>query len=89
MNVGMCCFTPVRVDLSTIRCNLVHMTASSTPTSLGAGQVLDGVPVVPGVRYAPVIRPGRLPAIEDLDPGGELAEDERSEERRVGKECRL
>jgi phosphotransferase system enzyme I (PtsI) len=56
------------------------MTASSTPTSLGAGQVLTGVPVVPGVRYAPVIRPGRLPAIEDLDPGGELAEDKRDGE---------
>ncbi|WP_445168001.1 phosphoenolpyruvate--protein phosphotransferase [Mycolicibacterium sp. Dal123E01] len=56
------------------------MTASSTPTSLGAGQVLTGVPVVPGVRYAPVIRPGRLPTIEDLDPGGEIAEDNRDGE---------
>ncbi|WP_319436160.1 phosphoenolpyruvate--protein phosphotransferase [Mycobacterium sp. RTGN5] len=56
------------------------MPDSSTPTSLGAGQVLTGVPVVPGVRYAPVIRPGRLPAIDDLDPGGELAEDKRDGE---------
>ncbi|TGD89943.1 phosphoenolpyruvate--protein phosphotransferase [Mycolicibacterium sp. CH28] len=76
----MCCFTPVRVDLSMNCCNVVHMTASSTPTSLGAGRVLTGVPVVPGVRYAPVIRPGRLPAIDDLDPGGEVAEIERDAE---------
>ncbi len=56
------------------------MPAASTPTSLGAGQVLVGVPVVPGVQYAPVIRPGRLPAIEDLDTGGQLAEGERAAE---------
>jgi phosphoenolpyruvate-protein phosphotransferase (PTS system enzyme I) len=41
------------------------MTASSPPTSLpAAGTVLHGVPVVPGVVYAPVIRPGRLPVVE-------------------------
>ena len=41
------------------------MTASSPPTSLPAvGTVLHGVPVVPGVQYAPVIRPGRLPAVD-------------------------
>ncbi|MCV7174420.1 phosphoenolpyruvate-utilizing N-terminal domain-containing protein, partial [Mycolicibacterium sphagni] len=56
------------------------MTASSTPTSHGAGPVLTGVPVVPGVRYAPVIRPGRLPAIEDLDPGGDIADGQREAE---------
>ena len=31
-----------------------------------AGSVLRGVPVVAGVRYAPVIRPGRPPAFEGL-----------------------
>jgi len=35
--------------------------------------VLQGVPVVPGVRFAPVIRANRLPTIDDLDPGGVLA----------------
>jgi phosphoenolpyruvate-protein phosphotransferase (PTS system enzyme I) len=67
-------FTPVRVDLSTVSCNLIHMTASSLPTSLPpenastehpAGTVLRGVPVVAGVQYAPVIRPGRLPVVDD------------------------
>lgn len=61
------------------------MSASYTPTSLDAddqssGTVLQGVPVVSGVRYAAVIRPGRLPALEDLDPGGEVAESDRAEE---------
>jgi phosphotransferase system enzyme I (PtsI) len=49
------------------------MTASSPPTSRPqdsavasppAGTVLRGVPVVAGVRYAPVIRPGRLPVVD-------------------------
>ena len=49
------------------------MTASSPPTSrpqdsasagYPAGTVLRGVPVVAGVQYAPVIRPGRLPVVE-------------------------
>ena len=39
--------------------------------------MLQGVPVVPGVRFAPVIRTNRLPSVEQLDPGGELAEPER------------
>ncbi len=56
------------------------MTASSTPTSLSAGSVLSGVPVVPGVRYAPVIRPGRLPAIDELDPGGQIGDEQRESE---------
>ncbi|MFN8032571.1 MAG: phosphoenolpyruvate--protein phosphotransferase [Mycobacterium sp.] len=54
------------------------MSASVTPTSLGA--VLTGVPVVPGVRFAPVIRPGRLPALDELDPGGQVAEPDREAE---------
>jgi len=44
------------------------------------GTVLHGVPVVPGVRFAPVIRPGRLPALGDLDPGGAIAEADRDAE---------
>jgi phosphotransferase system enzyme I (PtsI) len=49
------------------------MTASSPPTSrqqdrapagYPAGTVLRGVPVVAGVQYAPVIRPGRLPSVD-------------------------
>ncbi|WP_420371943.1 phosphoenolpyruvate--protein phosphotransferase [Mycolicibacterium smegmatis] len=47
------------------------MSASSVP-------VLHGVPVVPGVRYAPVIRPGRLPVIEL--PDTEVAEPDRAAE---------
>jgi len=38
------------------------------------------VPVVPGVRFAPVIRANRLPGIDDLDPGGVLAELDRPAE---------
>ncbi|MDT5183386.1 MAG: phosphoenolpyruvate-protein phosphotransferase system enzyme [Mycobacterium sp.] len=52
------------------------MTASSPPTSRlqgsasaghPAGTVLRGVPVVAGVQYAPVIRPGRLPTSVEVD----------------------
>ena len=52
------------------------MTASSPPTSppqdgasVGhpAGVVLQGVPVVAGIRYAAVIRPGRPPAVDETD----------------------
>jgi len=58
------------------------MSAAYTPTSLGAetGIVLTGVPVVPGVRFAPVIRPGRLPDLDELDPGGEISEADRDAE---------
>ena len=45
-----------------------------------ASQVLSGVPVVPGVRFAPVIRVNRMPTIEDLDPGVEVAEQKRADE---------
>ncbi len=41
---------------------------------------LQGVPVVPGVRFAPVIRANRLPAIHELDTGGEVAEADRPAE---------
>lgn len=50
------------------------MAETTSPT------VLQGVPVVPGVRFAPVIRTNRLPSVEQLDPGGELAEPQRSTE---------
>ncbi|WP_137146294.1 phosphoenolpyruvate--protein phosphotransferase [Mycolicibacterium sp. CR10] len=72
-------FTPERVDLSTDSCNLVHMTASSSLTSLSTGTVLQGVPVVAGVQYAPVIRPGKLPAL-DADSAPEVAEADRPAE---------
>ncbi|MDX6732954.1 MAG: phosphoenolpyruvate-protein phosphotransferase system enzyme, partial [Baekduia sp.] len=64
----MCCFTPVCVDLSINSCNLIHMSTSpsttSHPTQLAAGTVLQGVPAVAGVQYAPVIRPGARPPVE-------------------------
>jgi phosphotransferase system enzyme I (PtsI) len=47
----------------------------STPST-----VLQGVPVVPGVRFAPVLRANRLPAITELDPGVEVPEADRSAE---------
>lgn len=49
------------------------MTSAQTP-------VLHGVPVVPGVRFASVIRANRLPAIDELAPAGELADAERPAE---------
>src|SRR6476620_4046777 len=66
-------------------CNLLHMTASSPLTSLpsnatpapGAGTVLHGVPVVAGVQYGPVIRPGRLPGLDDVDAAPEIEEEDR------------
>ncbi|MCV7359470.1 phosphoenolpyruvate--protein phosphotransferase [Mycolicibacterium fluoranthenivorans] len=72
----MCCFTLVCVDLSTISCNVAHMSSPSV-TDTGI-LVLTGVPVVPGVAYAPVIRPGRKPVI-DLGADS-LGEDERPAE---------
>ena len=55
------------------------MTTSSAHTSLPSGTALRGVPVVPGVAYAPVIRPGRLPSL-DNEPSGDVAEPDRSAE---------
>jgi phosphotransferase system enzyme I (PtsI) len=46
---------------------------------MSAGTVLRGVPVVPGVAYAPVIRPGRLPSLED-EWSGDVADSDRSGE---------
>ncbi|MCW2686664.1 MAG: phosphoenolpyruvate--protein phosphotransferase, partial [Mycobacterium sp.] len=65
------------------------MTASPLPTSLRpdieaennpAATVLSGVPVVTGVQYAPVIRPGRAPAIEDPASAPEVDEADRPAE---------
>ena len=42
--------------------------------------VLQGVPVVPGVRYAPVIRVSRLPGLDQLDAGDQIAEELRPAE---------
>jgi phosphoenolpyruvate-protein phosphotransferase (PTS system enzyme I) len=60
------------------------MTASSLPTSLRGlsseprpGTVLKGVPVVAGVGYAPVIRPGRLPVLDGIDAIPELEDEDR------------
>ncbi|HET6733884.1 phosphoenolpyruvate--protein phosphotransferase, partial [Mycobacterium sp.] len=53
------------------------MTASSVPTSLPT--VLRGVPVVAGVQYAPVIRPGRLPDVVDA-PAADIEESDRPAE---------
>ena len=59
------------------------MSATSSLTSLSdAGTVLHGVPVVAGVQYAPVIRPGTAPDLgadtsADLDEADRDAEKER------------
>lgn len=61
------------------------MTASSPPTSQlpdagpNPGTVLQGVPVVTGVQYGPVIRPGKAPDV-DREAGQEIAEAERPAE---------
>ena len=57
------------------------MTSSSAATSLTREvTVLQGVPVVPGVRYAPVIRPGRMPQVDKLSADPEVAEAHRPAE---------
>ncbi|QZT62986.1 phosphoenolpyruvate--protein phosphotransferase [Mycolicibacterium austroafricanum] len=57
------------------------MTASFPLTSHPtAGTVLHGVPVVGGVQYAPVIRPGKLPPTDVGDTMPDLAEDRRAAE---------
>ncbi|MHC9292587.1 phosphoenolpyruvate--protein phosphotransferase [Mycobacterium sp. LTG2003] len=51
------------------------MSTSSPAASL---KLLRGVPVVSGVQYAPVIRPGRLPEVEA--PGADIEEADRAAE---------
>ncbi len=49
------------------------MTASQTT-------VLQGVPVVPGVRFAPVLKANRLPSIDELVAVGDVPETDRAAE---------
>ncbi|WP_349270269.1 phosphoenolpyruvate-protein phosphotransferase [Mycolicibacterium parafortuitum] len=56
------------------------MTSDTSRASLSAGAVLHGVPVVPGIQYAPVIRPGKLPDL-DLQTDAQVPEGEREAER--------
>ncbi|MGE2715836.1 putative PEP-binding protein [Mycolicibacterium litorale] len=70
--------TPVCVVLSMDFCNLYHMSTSGDADV--SSPVLSGVPVVAGVRYAPVVRPGRPPSDDDdptAAPADPSAEDER------------
>ena len=61
------------------------MTTSSPPTSLpAAGTVLHGVPVVAGVQYAPVIRPGRLPVVDVAKAADTEESDRPAEAARFG-----
>ncbi|CAN5185367.1 phosphoenolpyruvate-utilizing N-terminal domain-containing protein [soil metagenome] len=53
---------------------------SGSVAALAPGTVLTGVPVVSGLQYAPVIRPGRVPAVDELAAGPDLAEADRAEE---------
>jgi phosphoenolpyruvate-protein phosphotransferase (PTS system enzyme I) len=59
------------------------MTASPPATSQAGTQsatVLNGVPVVAGVAYAPVIRPGRIPMTDGVDSLPDVDESERPAE---------
>jgi len=58
------------------------MSTSSAPTSSSepSGTTLSGVPVVPGVAYGPVIRPGRHPALDSLTAAPDVAEGDRDAE---------
>jgi phosphotransferase system enzyme I (PtsI) len=53
--------------------------SNNAPAEYPAGTVLRGVPVVPGVQYAPVIRPGRLPVV-DLESAADIDETDRPAE---------
>ncbi|MFN8101098.1 MAG: phosphoenolpyruvate--protein phosphotransferase [Mycobacterium sp.] len=53
--------------------------ASMSPAS-ASGSVLTGVPVVPGVAYGPVIRPGRLPVLDTVTSAPDVAEADRDAE---------
>ena len=58
------------------------MTTASAPASRASssGSVLTGVPVVPGVAYGPVIRPGRHPVLETAASTPDVAEGDRDAE---------
>lgn len=55
--------------------------AGTSETGLSAQAVLQGTPVVPGVGYGPVVRPGARPS--PPAHGGEVADADRANERRV------
>ncbi|MGH3584368.1 MAG: phosphoenolpyruvate-utilizing N-terminal domain-containing protein, partial [Mycobacterium sp.] len=42
-----------------------------------AGTVLHGIPAVGGVQYAPVIRPGSRPSVDDAPASADLTESDR------------
>ncbi|CAN5422052.1 phosphoenolpyruvate-utilizing N-terminal domain-containing protein [soil metagenome] len=54
---------------------------SPTTSTLSPGTVLTGVPVVSGLQYAPVIRPGRVSAVDDLAAGPDIDESNRPAEK--------
>ena len=58
------------------------MTTTSAPASHASspGSVLTGVPVVPGVAYGPVIRPGRHPVLDTAASAPDVAEGDRDAE---------
>jgi len=57
------------------------MSTTTSPASLASGTVLQGIPAVGGVQYAPVIRPGKRPPVEEAaDSAAELSEPERQGE---------
>lgn len=54
--------------------------APASPSGLPPGTILTGVPVVSGVAYAPVIRPGRHPVLELAAAAPEVGESGREAE---------
>ncbi|MDX1889360.1 putative PEP-binding protein [Mycolicibacterium sp. 050158] len=64
------------------------MSATPSSTSLqaadvtapAAGTVLQGIPAVGGVQYAPVIRPGTRPTVDDASTGADVDEADRPHE---------
>ncbi len=57
------------------------MTASAPASRVSSsGTVLTGVPVVPGVAYGPVIRPGRHPVLDTVASAPDVAEADRDAE---------
>ena len=53
---------------------------TSVPGAAPNSTVLQGVPVVPGVRFAPVIRANRLPALDELAPAADVPDADRPAE---------
>ncbi|MET0476145.1 MAG: putative PEP-binding protein [Mycobacterium sp.] len=61
------------------------MSTTSSPTSLHpsetaqppVGTVLQGIPAVGGVQYAPVIRPGSRPSVDEAPAVGDIGESDR------------